>query len=122
MRTITALAMVLEIMLKALALVLVLITSMEAKAAPISLVCVGITDGIKGSQLGLLIDLATNTVMSDNFVYKITSVSPTVMTATLIEGGILEETLTLNRTTGLLICIPPPRAAFPNRFISPSLM
>lgn len=94
MRTIIALAIVLVANAAKAALV------SAAKAATVSLLCVPLA---RGPQLGLIIDLANNTVMIDDHIYKIINLSPTTLTATLGDVNLsLEETLTLNRISGLL--------------------
>jgi hypothetical protein len=75
-----------EIMLKALALTLVLITAMEAQAAPAALLCTGTSDdwsSTRGPQwseshdviLPMTIDIARNMMVLENREYPIMAVS-----------------------------------------------
>ena len=97
-------------MVKALALTLVLITSVEAHAAPAALLCTGTSDYWSSARgplwsesravvLPITIDIARNTLALDNQEYPIIAISDdTVFVEAYLYG--IDTKIDLSRTTG----------------------
>jgi len=97
-------------MIKSLAFALVLITAMEAQAAPAALLCTGISEywsSARGPQwsesqgvvLPIIIDIARNTLELNNQEYPIIAISDdTVFVDAYLYG--IDTKIDFNRTTG----------------------